>query len=145
MAVEPIRVVDGVAPPWLVATRVITSAELLDLHTSGNDITLIPAPGEGKVIVPFEAIMTHIPAATAVAYTGSANVALQYGTTGISNFLIAASGLLSTTTKITRRVALRASTTTITENELLSVALSSDVAAGTGTLTITILYRIMDV
>lgn len=130
--------------PGIAQRRVVklTSAQLLLLHTTPQ--VLIPAPGAGKYISVDEIIakMTF----GSAQYTGANAVEIRY-TDGAGAKVtgdIASAWLDSATTRVDK--AIGAAVTTAVANAAVVVAVPvADPAAGDGTVTLDLLYRIVTI
>ena len=126
------------------ATVTLSSADILDLHNTG--VTLVAAPGAGKVVVPSR-ITTFLTFGT-VAYTFAGDVAVSYNFDG---FGLGNACQLATLTAVADSASFMypgstgSTLTADVANAPLMVFATGAITTGDGTLTITTWYSIEDV
>ena len=120
----------------MAATRVFTEAEILLLNAT--PIEIVPAPGAGHGLIVEGLIIEREAGAI---YTGGGNVHVEYETnTGglvsvvTSNALRAAAGLFRASPAVASHL--------IRLNQGLQITTSNVQAAGDGSMTVTVLYRV---
>lgn len=142
MAVEAIRVIDGVAPPRLLAHHTFDAAALADFD---NGVTLVPAPGDGKAVVIESVVVHYEPGAGPTAFTGGGtNIDLSAGSSRVVRITVSSTGITGTTA-LTRFVNLAAGGVTLTPGAAIEAQTTAAFAAGDGTLTISIIYHVAEV
>lgn len=130
----------GGAGAILTVERNVSSAEILNLFSS--PITLIPAPGVGKVIIVFRAVVRYT--FVSVAYTTNTTYTLSIGSLN-SNFFSSRLGFTANSWDISGAQDVNLSTAVIDNTALRIQGSVGNPLAGNGTMKITVYYAIANV
>lgn len=132
------RVIPGIAQ----RTRVtLTSAQILALFTT--PITLVGAPGAGKYISVDE-VLVKAPIAGSTAYTGANAGEIRYtGAAGVKATGDLAAATINSITSVVDKLSGVAVSGVVVNAPVVIAVPTANPAAGTGTITLDVLYRVV--